>query len=115
MSSASSASDTVSSELQAWNYAKEGNLIALKELYQNTSTGLPRQFILDMALMGSTKGETQTEQTKACKAWAWMNGACILWDIQQSGPEYEKQGNDRNNRLMRLGGAGEVSKGTFSN
>ena len=60
--------------------------------------------------MGAAKGK-QNE----VKSWAWLSGANILWDIQQNPKEWFKEGNDANNKLKRLGGPGEVAKGTFSN
>src|ERR1700679_1735200 len=94
---------TVSNEILAWNYAKDGSFDALKQLYLQICDKNHRQWFLDMALMGSTRGpQPLTQESKDCKNWAWMNGACILWDIQQPGKEYEHVGNDGNNKLMRL-------------
>lgn len=102
--------DTV--EGLAWHHAALGKLAAIKTLFAEASSFMSKQFILDMTLMGSTDSKDFKETLqKACKEWAWINGGCILWTIQQAEPEFVRPSNDSNERLKRLHGNGEISKG----
>ena len=100
------ANNNCEDELKAWKLAASGDLEGLKALY--TSTSSYKQFVLDMALIGAA-----TTKCRATKEWAWLNGASILWDIQQNQTNVYRH-NDTNNKLKMLGGPGEISKGFFN-
>ena len=99
-------------EGKCWHAAGEMKLTDVQNLVAQSSIGMGRQFCLDMALMGASNN-SDVEERKRIKQWTWLAGACILWDIQQSSPEFVRESKDTNNKLKRLGGPGEVKKGEF--
>ena len=102
-----SSSNNCSIELEAWNLAAQGKKEEFIALYEQNQSN--KQFILDMGLMSAGKAK-QNEM----KLWCWLNGASILWDIQQPPRLFMKESKDTNNSLKRLGGVGEVARGTFA-
>jgi len=97
--------------------AASNDVAGLQALFDSKNYGsnwtINKQFCADMALMGATSSEDSIQKLAA--AWALKNGACELWGIQQKPSIWAdaKPGQDKNKKLCMLGGAGEVSKGTF--
>lgn len=100
-------SNSCAVELQAWNLAAQGKKEEFIALYEQNPSN--KQFILDMGLMGASKAK-QNEM----KLWCWMNGASLLWSIQQAPKLFVKESKDTNNQLKRLNGPGEIARGTFA-
>ncbi len=65
-----------------YNAAKAGDFDTVKSLYERGGN-------IDMAIMGATDGNHTTIQE-----WAFQNGACLLWSMQQQSPE------ERNKKLV---------------
>jgi hypothetical protein len=83
----------------------------LTEMLNPINDRFERQYIVDCALMGATdqSGKNNKDATKC----ACLNGACFLWGIQQVNRWEYVNTSDKNNKLKMLGGAGEVTKGSF--
>jgi hypothetical protein len=62
-----------------YNSAKAGDFDNVKSLYERGGN-------IDMAIMGATDGNHVTIQD-----WAFQNGACLLWSMQQQSPEERKK------------------------
>jgi hypothetical protein len=67
-----------------YNAAKAGDFDNVKSLYETGGN-------INMAIMGATDGNHTTIQD-----WAFQNGACLLWSMQQQSPE------ERNNEVKKL-------------
>lgn len=67
-----------------YNAAKVGDFDTVKSLYERGGN-------IDMAIMGATDGNHVTIQD-----WAFQNGACLLWSMQEKSPE------ERNNEAEKL-------------
>jgi hypothetical protein len=65
-----------------YNAAKAGDFDNVKSLYERGGN-------INMAIMGATDGNHVTIQD-----WAFQNGACLLWSMQQQSPE------ERNKKLI---------------
>ena len=67
-----------------YNATKAGDFDNVKSLYERGGN-------INMAIMGATDGNHITIQE-----WAFQNGACLLWSMQEKSPE------ERNNEAGKL-------------
>lgn len=112
---------SISTEQSWFLLGKEASLEQIQEEYKKilTNTSDIHSFF-DMVVMGATDGymvdqlKTMDNRRKKVAGWCSANGCCPIWIGTQKPSEwvYEKS-NDINRELNRLGGAGEVSKGSF--
>jgi hypothetical protein len=115
-----SSSASISSDLEAFNLGKNGQLNDISSASNNQGSSQALHSFLDMVLMGATDGYSDTQlremddRRKKIVKWSLEHGACQIWCGSQAAPEYVRPKlNDTNKELHMLGGPGEVAKGSF--
>jgi hypothetical protein len=91
-------------DLQLWISAKEGDVKRCGSLWRSGGN-------INMAIMGACDCPDSTTR-ELIQNWAWHNGACILFSIQQT-HENLVEGMKYNKNISMLRGPGDVAKGTF--